>query len=81
MQKIPDDGILFAEFCLSCGFRSPPLMHQAVLSECYCIDIPGSSLTELRLFGELLAKNIAAWFGIYTDSQSQLQEMLKDLKH
>jgi len=56
-------------------------MHQAVLSECYCIDIPGSSLTELRLFGELLAKNIAAWFGIYTDSQSQLQEMLKDLKH
>jgi hypothetical protein len=56
-------------------------MHQAVLSECYCIDDPGSSLTELRLFGELLAKNIAAWFGIYTDSQSQLQEMLKDLKH
>ena len=56
-------------------------MHQAVLSECYCIDDPGSSLTEFRLFGELFAKNIVARFGIYTDSQSQQQEMLKDLKH
>ena len=35
----------------------PPLMHQAALAERYCIDDPSSSLTKLRLFGELLAKN------------------------
>lgn len=48
-----------------------PLMHQAALAERYCIDDTASSLMKLRIFGELLAKNIAARFGIYTDSQSQ----------
>jgi type I restriction enzyme R subunit len=58
----------------------PPLMHQATLAERYCIDDPSSSLTKLRLFGELLAKNFGARFGIYTDSQSQQHEILKELK-
>jgi type I restriction enzyme R subunit len=58
----------------------PPLMHQAALAECYCNDDPSSSLTKLRLFGELLAKNIGARFGIYTDSQYQQHEILKELK-
>jgi len=49
----------------------PALMHQAALAERYCIDDPSASLTKLRLFGELLAKNIAARFGVYTDSQAQ----------
>ena len=57
----------------------PPLMHQAALAERYCVDDPSSSLTKLRLFGELLAKNIGARFGIYTDSQSQQHEILKEL--
>jgi len=59
----------------------PPLMHQAALAERYCVDDPSSSLTKLRLFGELLAKNIAARFGIYTDNQSQQNEILKELKY
>ncbi len=58
----------------------PPLMHQAAFAERYCIDDPSSSLTKLRLFGELLARNIAARFGDYTDAQSQQHEILKELK-
>jgi len=38
-------------------------------------------LIKLRLFGELLAKNIAARFGVYTDNQSQQIEILKELKY
>ena len=58
----------------------PALMHQAALAERYCIDDPSASLTKLRLFGELLAKNIAARFGVYTDSQAQLIDTIKELK-
>lgn len=59
----------------------PALTSQAALAESYCINDPSASLTKLRLFGELLAKNIAARFGIYTDSQSQQHEILKELKY
>ena len=59
----------------------PALTLQAALAERYCLDDPTSSLTKLRLFGELLAKNIAARFGVYTDSQSQQHEILKELKY
>jgi type I restriction enzyme R subunit len=59
----------------------PPLMHQAALAERHCIDDPSSSLTKLRLFGELLARNIAARFGDYIDAQSQQHEILKELKY
>jgi type I restriction enzyme R subunit len=48
-----------------------PLMHQAALAERYCIDDPGSSLMKLRIFGELLAKNIAARFGMAIEAISQ----------
>jgi type I restriction enzyme R subunit len=59
----------------------PILMHQAALAERYCLDDPSSSLTKLRFYGELLAKNIAARFGIYTDSQPQQTEILRELKY
>ncbi len=39
------------------------------------------ALMRLRLFGELLAKNIAARFGVYTKYQSQQNEILKELKY
>ncbi len=58
-----------------------PLMHQAALAERRCLDDPSAALTKLRLFGELLAKNIAARFGVYTDAQSQQHEILKKLKY
>jgi type I restriction enzyme R subunit len=56
------------------------LMHQLVLPERYCIEDPNSALMKLRIFGELLAKNLAARFGIFTD-QSQQNEILKKLKY
>ena len=59
----------------------PPLMHQAALAERYCLDDPSASLAKLRLFGELLAKNIAARFGVYTDYGSQQIDILKELKY
>jgi len=52
-------------------------MHQAAIAERYCIDDPSASLTKLRLFGELLAKNIAARLGVYTDSQTQQEEIVR----
>jgi len=55
-------------------------MHQAALAERYCINNPSATLTKLRLFGELLAKNIAARFGVYTDSQAQQIDTIKELK-
>ena len=59
----------------------PALMHQAALAERHCLEDPNSALMKLRLFGELLAKNIAARFGVYTDNQSQQIEVLKELKY
>ena len=59
----------------------PPLMHQAAMAERYCLDDPNACLSKLRLFGELLAKNIAARFGIYTEGQAQQHEILKELKY
>jgi len=57
------------------------LMHQAALAVRYCIEDPNSALMKLRLFGELLAKNIAARFGVYIDNQLQQNEILKELKY
>lgn len=59
----------------------PPLMHQAALAERYCLDDPCTALTKLRLFGELLAKNIAARYGVYTDNRSQQHEILRELNY
>ena len=59
----------------------PILMHQAALAERYCLDDPSSSLTKLRLYGEFLAKSIAARSGIYTDSQPHQNKILKELKY
>lgn len=59
----------------------PALMHQAVLAERYCLDDPNAALIKLRLFGELLAKNIAARFGVYADTQFQQIDILKELKY
>jgi type I restriction enzyme R subunit len=59
----------------------PALMRQAALAERHCLEDPNSALIKLRLFGELLAKNIAARFGVYTDNQSQQIEILKELKY
>lgn len=58
----------------------PPLMHQAALAERYCLDDPSAALAKLRLFGELLAKNIAARFGVYTDANTPQVEILRELK-
>ena len=57
------------------------LMQQAALAERFALEDPTSALMKLRLFGELLAKNIAARFGVYTDNQSQQIEVLKELKY
>ena len=57
------------------------LMHQAALAEHYCLVHPSISLTQLRLFGEMLAKNIAARFGVYTDSDFNQFEILRELKY
>ena len=59
----------------------PPRMHQAALAERYCLDDPYAALVKLRLFGELLAKNIAARFGVYADTQFQQIDILKELKY
>ncbi len=59
MMKINSPNFAFLEDL------DPPLMHQAAQAERYCLDDPSASLTKLRLFGELLAKNIAARFGVY----------------
>ena len=56
-------------------------MHQAALAERYCLDDPNAALIKLRLFGELLAKNIAAKFGVYADAKFQQIEILKELKY
>jgi len=56
------------------------LMHQAELAERFALEDPNLALMKLRLFGELLAKNIAARFGVFTD-QSQQNEILKKLKY
>jgi type I restriction enzyme, R subunit len=58
----------------------PILMHQAALAERYCLEDPSATLSKLRLYGELLAKNIAARFGVYTDAQTQQAEILKEQK-
>ena len=57
------------------------LVQQAALAERFALEDPNSALIKLRLFGELLAKNIAARFGVYTDNQSQQIEILKELKY
>jgi hypothetical protein len=49
----------------------PPLAHREALAERYCLNDPNAALVKLRLFGELLAKNIAARFGVYADTQFQ----------
>ena len=59
----------------------PALMHQAALAERYCLDDPNAALVKLRLFGELLAKNIAARFGVYADTQFQQIDILKEIKY
>ncbi len=56
-------------------------MHQAALAERYCLDDPNAALIKLRLFGELLANNIAARLGVSTDLVSQQIEILKELKY
>lgn len=59
----------------------PPLAHRAALAERYCLDDPNAALVKIRPFGELLAKNIAARFGIYADTQSEQIDILNELKY
>jgi len=60
----------------------PALVKQAAMAERYCLSDPSSSLAKLRLFGEFLAKNIAARIGIYTDEHNYKQDqVLRDLKY
>lgn len=58
----------------------PALMNQAALAERYCLDDPSAALGKLRLFGELLAKNIAARMGVYADSSFEQVKILRELK-
>jgi type I restriction enzyme R subunit len=58
----------------------PALMTQAAMAERYCLDDPSASLGKLRLFGELLAKNIAARMGVYTDFTFDQVKILRELK-
>ena len=55
----------------------PPLAHQAALAERYCLDDPNAALVKLRHFSAPQAKNIAARFGVYSDTQSQQTDILK----
>ncbi len=57
------------------------LVHQAAMAEHYCLSDPTASLAKLRLFGELLAKNIAARIGLYTEPHHEQSQILKDLKY
>ena len=59
----------------------PALMSQDAMAERYCLEDPTGTLTKLRLFGEFLAKNIAARFGVYTDAQSRQVQILRELKY
>ena len=60
----------------------PALVKQAAMAERYCLSDPSSSLAKLRLFGEFLAKNIAARIGIYTDEHNYKQDqVLRELKY
>jgi type I restriction enzyme R subunit len=56
----------------------PTLMNQVAMAERYCLDDPSASLGKLRLFGELLAKNIAARMGVYTDSTFEQVKILRE---
>ena len=58
----------------------PAIMNQAAMAERYCLDDPNASLGKLRLFGELLAKNISARMGVYTDSSIEQVKILRELK-
>ncbi|MDM8522193.1 type I restriction-modification system endonuclease [Desulfococcaceae bacterium HSG8] len=59
----------------------PALTHQAAMAERYCLEDPNAALTKLRLFGEMLAKNIAARCGIYTDNRPEQSQILRELKY
>ena len=59
----------------------PALVRQAAMAERYCLNDPPSSLAKLRLFGEFLAKNIAARIGIYTEGHYEQAQVLRELKY
>ena len=58
----------------------PALMNQAAMAERYCIDDPSASLAKLRLFGELLARNLAARAGVYTDPSLTQVDIIRELR-
>ena len=59
----------------------PALVKQAAMAERYCLSDPSSSLAKLRLFGEFLAKNIAARIGVYTGEFHDQVQVIKELKY
>jgi type I restriction enzyme, R subunit len=59
----------------------PALVKQAAMAERYCLTDPSSSLAKLRLFGEFLAKNIAARIGVYTGEFHDQVQVIKELKY
>ena len=61
--------------------HDPALVKQAAMAERYCLSDPNSSLAKLRLFGEFLAKNIAARLGIFTDNFSEQTQVLQEPKY
>jgi len=58
----------------------PALLRQAAMAERYCLEDPSASLAKLRLFGELLAQNIAARMGVYTEPQTGQTSVLRELR-
>ncbi|MBU1107102.1 MAG: type I restriction-modification system endonuclease [Candidatus Riflebacteria bacterium] len=57
------------------------LFSQAIHAEKYCLSEPVFALTKLRLFGELLARNIAARFNLSFDDRTTQNEILRELKY
>ena len=57
------------------------LFEQVVNAERFCLSEPVYTLTRLRLFGELLARNIAARMNVRFDDQTTQSDLLRELKY
>ncbi len=57
------------------------LYAQAVNAEKFCLNEPVYALSRLRLFAELLARNLAARFNVTFDERTTQNELLRELKY
>lgn len=57
------------------------LYAQAVNAEKFCLNEPVYALSRLRLFAELLARNLAARFNVAFDERTTQNELLRELKY